>query len=247
MNILNRGGGSMIIKRQFIALWGILLAFLLIVLVLCRIFCFPNGRVAFSAAVNDTDTIFVLDAGHGGEDGGALSRDGDRESEINLAIVKKLDALFQFLGQKTVLTRKEDISIYSDDAQTLREKKASDLRNRVSIVNAAPGGVLISIHQNSLPMVPSVHGAQVFFGSVERSALLALSVQTALNQSVNSGNTKKEKAIDPSIYLMRKAERPAILVECGFMTNPAEVIKLKSPEYQTILAVGIAAGVLCAA
>lgn len=230
------------IKRKSVTLWAVFLSILFSFVY----FFLPAGKPVFSEEGSQTLPVYVLDAGHGGEDGGALSADGDKESEINLAITQKLEGVLQFLGQKTLLTRREDISIYSGDAQTLREKKASDLRNRVAIANSVSGGILISIHQNSLPMVPSVHGAQTFFGRTEHSSTLASCVQAALNRSVNPDNTKKEKAMDPSVYLIKKAACPAILVECGFMTNPTEVNMLKSPDYQTKLAVAITAGVLCA-
>ena len=188
--------------------------------------------------------VYVLDAGHGGEDGGAVSRDGVKESGINLAITRDLDAVLRFLGCDTVLTRADDVSIHSDSAETLRQKKVSDLKNRVALANATPGAVLVSIHQNSLPSAPSVYGAQVFYGTTEPSESLALSVQTALNESVNRNNAKHEKKIDPSIYLMKQVTCPAILVECGFLSNAEETAKLQSKEHQKILAIAVAAGLL---
>lgn len=102
--------------------------------------------------------MIVIDAGHGGEDGGAVAADGTVESGINLAIAQDLDALLRFLGCETRMTRTEDAAIYSDGARTLREKKASDLKNRVALVNETPNAVLLSIHQNSLPASRRVHG-----------------------------------------------------------------------------------------
>ena len=180
--------------------------------------------------------------GHGGEDGGAVSRDGVPESEINLAIAKRTELLLRFLGAETVMTRTDDVSIHSAGADTLRQKKASDLKNRVALVNATPGAVLVSIHQNSLPSVPSVHGAQAFYGTAASSGALALSVQAALNKSVNAGNEKHEKKIDSSIYLMKNVTCPAILVECGFLSNTAETRLLQEPEHQKLIASAIVAG-----
>ena len=187
--------------------------------------------------------VYVLDAGHGGEDGGALSADGAKESEINLAITLRLDALLRLLGADIVLTRTEDVSIYSDGAETLRQKKASDLKNRVALVNETSNGVLVSIHQNSLPSSPRVRGAQVFFGGTEGSEALARSVQSALNECVNAAD-KSEKRIGPTIYLMKHVNRPAILVECGFLSNADEAALLRQPPHQRRLAVAIAAGLL---
>lgn len=228
------------IKRHTLLVFG--LAFLFSLgLALCL--SFPEALPAFHSE-NVGTPIYVLDAGHGGEDGGAVSKDGVKESDINLIITTELDALLQFLGQDTVLTRSDDVSIYSDDAQTLRQKKVSDLKNRVALVNATPGAILVSIHQNSLPQVPSVHGAQVFYGTIPPGEAIAASVQSTLNQSVNNGNEKHEKKIEPTIYLMKNVTCPAILIECGFVSNTAETAKLQEPDYQKTLAVAIAAGLL---
>lgn len=189
-------------------------------------------------------TIWIIDAGHGGEDGGAVAADGTKESDINLAIARRLARLLTLLGEEACMTRTEDISIHDEDASTLRQKKRSDLENRTAIVNGTPNAVLVSIHQNSLPSSVRTHGAQVFYGTHEESAVLAHSVQEMLNRSVNAGNEKREKKIDPTIYLMNHAAAPAILVECGFLSNAAETALLKEENYQQTLAVVIAAGIL---
>ena len=204
----------------------------------------PQVPAAASAAPPRPQTMLVLDAGHGGEDGGAVAADGTVESGINLAIAQDLDALLRFLGCETRMTRTEDAAIYSDGARTLREKKASDLKNRVALVNETPNAVLLSIHQNSLPSSKRTHGAQVFYGKKEGSAEVANAVQLALNQTVNAGNEKTEKAIDASIFLMKNVTAPAILIECGFLSNENETALLKSGEYQQRLAVVIASGLL---
>ena len=185
----------------------------------------------------------VIDAGHGGEDGGAVSADGVIESGINLAVAQNLDALLTLLGENTIMTRTEDISVYSEGAQTLRQKKRSDLENRVALVNGTPNAVLLSIHQNSMPNSTRTHGAQVFFGGIDGSETLAQSVQTALNSAVNNGD-KAAKRISDSVFLMKHVTAPAVLVECGFLSNRAETAKLQQPDYQTKLAVVIAAGFL---
>lgn len=219
----------------------------MLIFFLCSVLClaYPDAVPAFSAQPR-RETVYVIDAGHGGEDGGAVSADGVKESDLNLAIAERTELLLRFLGAQTRMTRTEDTALYSGGAETLRQKKASDLRNRVALVNETPGAVLVSIHQNSLPAVPSVHGAQVFYGKAASGETLAASVQEALNRSVNSGNEKHEKSIDPSIYLMKNVTCPAILVECGFLSNAAETQRLLVPEHQTRLAFTIAAGLLCA-
>lgn len=194
------------------------------------------------AGAGEGHTI-VIDAGHGGEDGGAVSADGVIESGINLAVAQDLDVLLTLLGENTVMTRTEDISIYSEGAQTLRQKKRSDLENRVALVNGTPNAILLSIHQNSLPKAKRTHGAQVFFGGVAGSDMLAQSVQTALNSAVNDA-PKEAKRISDDVFLMKNVTVPAVLVECGFLSNREETEKLQQPDYQTKLAVVIAAGFL---
>ena len=204
----------------------------------------PPEAVETSVSAPTGKTVWVIDAGHGGEDGGAVAADGSKESDMNLAIARRLDALLVFLGEETRMTRTEDISIHDASASTLREKKRSDLENRVGLVNSTQGAILVSIHQNSLPSSKQTHGAQVFYGKKEGSAEVANAVQLALNQTVNAGNEKTEKAIDASIFLMKNVTAPAILIECGFLSNENETALLKSGEYQQRLAVVIAFGLL---
>lgn len=201
------------------------------------------GRPAAVNAAAGCRTI-VLDAGHGDEDGGAVSPDGVVESDLNLAITRRLRDVLLFLGRDTVLTRTGEDAIYSPEAVTLREKKVSDLKNRVALINSKPEAVLISIHQNSMPDHPSVHGAQVFYNGAVSGPRLGETVQAALNGAVNAGNGKNAKAIDSTIYLMKNVQCPAILVECGFLSNRTETGQLLTGGYQLKLAVCIAAGFL---
>lgn len=199
---------------------------------------------AFSYTEMTTDEIIVLDAGHGGSDGGAVSADGTPEDDINLAIVLRLRDLFALMGRQTVLTRTGENSLADPDSATLRQEKVSDTKNRVALINSVSNGHLISIHQNTLPGHPSVHGAQVFYGKVTDSDARAAAVQQALNSVVNVGNEKNAKPIGSDIYIMAHANCPAILVECGFLSNSAETRLLLSPEYQTKLAAAICCGYL---
>ena len=203
----------------------------------------PGRPAAVNAAGAGCRTI-VLDAGHGGEDGGAVSPDGVVESDLNLAITRRLRDVLLFLGRDTVLTRTGEDAIYSPEAVTLREKKVSDLKNRVALINALPHAVLLSIHQNSMPQHPTVHGAQVFSNPQEPAAGLAQSIQQALNLTVNTGNEKTAKAIGNSVYLMKHITCPGVLVECGFLSNSHEAQLLRQPEQQKRLVAAIVAGYL---
>ena len=207
-----------------------------------------HGSAAYTAAfaasaLGDVPTV-VVDAGHGGEDGGAVAADGTAESGLNLAIALRVRDLLSFAGVRTVLTRTDDAAIYDGSAATLREKKVSDLKNRAALVNDTPNAVLLSIHQNSLPSSPATHGAQVFFNGAEGAVPLASGVQEALNQAVNTEKPKSPAAIGSSVYLMQNITAPGVLVECGFLTNEAEAARLKEEAYQLRLAAAITAGLL---
>lgn len=188
--------------------------------------------------------VFIIDAGHGGEDGGAVAADGTAESGINLAVALRLNELLQLYGQQTEMIRTEDVSLHTPELQTFRERKASDLKHRVERVNDRASAVLISIHQNSLPSVPSVHGAQAFYNRSDGAEELAENIQSALNTAINDGNEKKKRAIPEDIYLMNRVSAPAVLVECGFLSNAAETKKLQTSDHQLRLAAAILSGIL---
>lgn len=187
--------------------------------------------------------VLIIDPGHGGIDGGATAADGTVESRINLALGLQLEEIARFLGLETEMTRREDISIHDPEAATIRQQKVSDLKNRVALINSIPGGVLVSIHQNSLPEAKRVHGAQAFFNSAEGSRELALAVQERLNTAINN-QPKQSTAAGKGVYLMANAEVPSVLVECGFLSNDQEAALLQTHEHQTRLALAILSGVL---
>ena len=163
----------------------------------------------------------ILDAGHGGEDGGAVSLSGVPESQINLAIVLKMDDLFGLYGVAPVLLREKDVSLYDDGAVTLREKKVSDLKNRAEAIEAVDHAVLFSIHQNTFSD-RQYHGAQAFYAPTEGSRQLAASIQNAIRMTLQPDNSRQEKKIPDSVYLLNHISCPAVLIECGFLTNPGE-------------------------
>ena len=208
------------------------------------VFCY--GRTAFTAAFapeGEPSLTVVVDAGHGGEDGGAVAADGTVESGLNLAIARRVRDLLAFAGVPAAVTREGEDAIYDPGSETLREKKVSDLHNRASLVNAIPGAVLLSIHQNSLPASPSTQGAQAFYNGREGAEALASSVQAALNGAVNAGHEKKAAQVPGSVYLMKEITAPGVLVECGFLSNPQEAGKLADPQYQRSLAQALCRGI----
>ncbi len=186
---------------------------------------------------------YILDAGHGGEDGGAVSLTGVAESSINLAVTLKLDQLLGFYGLSPILLRDSDISLYDPGCETLRQKKVSDLHNRVATVESTPNAWLVSIHQNTFSN-PAYHGAQVFYRPGEESKAMAELTQGALRQGLDQGNKRTPTQIPDSVYLMKHINCPAILVECGFLSNAAEEAKLRQGGYQTQLALCITSAIL---
>ena len=200
----------------------------------------PTGAMGQGSSVQTV----VIDPGHGGQDGGAVAGDGTEESRINLAISLQLEQLLRFAGVRTELTRQEDVMVCDPGLETMRQRKVSDLHNRASFVNGIPNAVLLSIHQNSLPSSPVTHGAQTFWNRQEGAEALARTLQAGLNPVVNTHRAKEPKPIPDSIYLMNHVDAPAVLVECGFLSNEAELQKLKDTEYQRKMAFAVMGGVL---
>lgn len=200
----------------------------------------PRPSAATVSATASAGQVVILDAGHGGADGGAVSDSGVPESGINLAITQRLGDVLSFCGHTVALTREGEDAL-CDGTGTLRQQKVSDTKKRVELVNGFPHGFLISIHQNSLPGHPTVRGAQSFHNGKGTAETAALSIQQALNDAVNE-REKDARRMDDSIYLMKHADCAAVLVECGFLSNPEETVLLQQPDYQLHIAAAIAAG-----
>lgn len=174
----------------------------------------------------------VLDAGHGGEDGGTTSCTGKLESSFNLEITKRLDDLFHLLGYYTVMIRTEDTSIYTKGG-SIAQKKVSDLKERVRIVNETSGALLVSIHQNHFPD-GKYSGPQVFYATSAESEKLAKLLQVSLIKTLSPGNARREKQ-SKGIYLMDQIQCTGVLIECGFLSNAQEEAKLRTADYQKLL------------
>ena len=178
-----------------------------------------------------TVNTLVIDPGHGGIDGGAISTDGTKESDINLAIALKLRSLAEFIGQKTVMTREDDS--WRTDAASYSEHE--DLVHRTEIINAAPNAILFSIHQNCFPTAqPS--GAQVLYAKNEGSDVLGNLTHNNLISCLDPENRRVAEPASEKLYITANVKCPAILVECGFMSNNFDVLKLKDNSYQLSLA-----------
>ena len=188
----------------------------------------------------DRERCIVIDPGHGGEDGGATSCTGKLERTYNLEISLRLNDLFHLLGYDTRMTRTADTSIYTN-GETIAQKKVSDLKERVRIVNETENALLLSIHQNNFSD-SRYSGAQVFYSGTKGSELLARQLQTNFVSTLNRGSNRKCKKSD-GIYLMEHIDCTGVLIECGFLSNAEEESRLRSTEYQKKLCCVIAATV----
>lgn len=182
----------------------------------------------------------MIDAGHGGVDGGATSCSGALESQINLQIALRLNDLMHLLGYQTKMIRTEDVSVYTS-GETIAAKKVSDLKERVRIVNSIENAVLVSIHQNYFAD-GRYRGAQVFYTGNSDSEKLAKSLQKDMVNSINAGSKRQAKRSD-GVYLMEHIQCPGILIECGFLSNVDEEALLRNPDYQKKLCSVFAAGI----
>ena len=192
----------------------------------------------------DFDTI-VIDAGHGGEDSGAVADDGTLEKDINLDIAIKLNEMLLSSGFHTLMTREKDVAIYDQDKnKNLRQKKVSDMQNRLKIINSSSNNVLVSIHQNKFPE-KKYSGTQVFFSKNNKlSEVLAKNVQLSVKESIQPQNDREIKPATKNIFILHNSKVPAIIVECGFISNDEELAKLNDEEYKSKIAFAIYCGIL---
>lgn len=185
----------------------------------------------------------VIDAGHGKPDEGAESSTGTTEAAINLKIALKLQNLLEQSGTTVILTRSDENAIYNIDSKTLKQKKISDIHNRVKIGNESSADIFVSIHLNKIPE-SQYDGWQTFYkeGSSEGQKL-AVAIQNNLNNSIQKKNNRIAKTID-NIYIINHVEIPITIVECGFLSNPEEEKQLLEDKYQDKLAWGIYNGII---
>lgn len=224
-------------KRYVGQFWVLYIAVAILLIAICT-----GGSRAVTVMVENMpinrDVVFVIDAGHGGEDGGAVSCTGVRESVINLQIALRLEDLMHLLGYETVMIRASDCDLHTA-GNSIGERKLSDLKERVQIVNETENAVLISIHQNMFSE-SKYSGAQMFYNDHCGAKELAQRLQAAFVQMLNPGSNRKCKPVD-SIYLLEHIDRPGVLVECGFLSNATEERKLRDGEYQKQICCVIAA------
>lgn len=205
--------------------------------------------IAFGAFLNNSVTvfsestgvarqhIFVIDAGHGDPDGGTTSCTGVLESHINLQIAQRLNDLMHLLGMETVMTRRDENSVYTE-GNTIASKKVSDIKQRLKMIDDTDNAVVVSIHQNHFAD-SRYSGAQIFYANTEGSDKLAKRMQESFRATINPTSRRQPKKAD-NIYLMQHISCTGILIECGFLSNPQEEYKLRDSGYQKQLSVIIA-------
>lgn len=221
--------------------------FSVVIVSLCLFLIFYTAESSIITSNNfsvNKEITVIVDAGHGGIDGGAVAEDGTAEKDINLPIALYLEAYLSALGVNTKLTRAEDISIHSPHAKTVREIKVSDIHNRMKIIEDTDNCIFVSVHQNSYSN-PKYSGAQVFYSpNTTASAEIADCIQASIVSNLQNDNSRLIKKSTKDIYLLYYAKKPAVLVECGFITNKNELELLKNGEYQRKMAFSIALGIL---
>ena len=217
------------------AVYAVCAVLALAVLLVCGYSAGMLSRTAPAFSDNNPVTV-VIDAGHGGEDGGASSKSGVLESTINLEIAGITNDLLRFAGVRTAMVRTQDVSVYTEGG-SIQQKKVSDLKNRVLRTNQAPNAVLLSVHQNFFTEA-KYRGAQVFYAKTDGSRELAEAMQAALRTGVDPDNHRQAKPTQ-GVYLMEHVNGTAVLVECGFLSNAAETALLQDEGYQQRLSAAV--------
>ena len=232
--------GGVIIKKV-IYIYYIISFLLFLGFVILIVNAYSNVSQTVSTTVNNKTPIIVIDAGHGGEDGGATANN-IIEKDINLSIAKKLEMIFTSNGYEVIMTRTDDNSIGVKDT-TIREQKVSDMKKRLEIYNSNKENIVISIHQNKFQQ-EKYNGTQIFYSTNnEKSSILAENIKTSVVNLLQPNNTRECKKATKEIYLLYNSKVPSVIVECGFLSNKNEAEKLKTDSYQKQLAFTIYLGV----
>ncbi|MFR7854630.1 MAG: N-acetylmuramoyl-L-alanine amidase [Acutalibacteraceae bacterium] len=230
-----KGEWYAVLKRFTLAV-----AMLLCLVLLSGLFVTGEKSANVSAKATQRYTV-IIDAGHGGFDGGAVAPDGTLEKDLNLSVALKLDSVLKIMGYDTVLVRDTDVST-ADDKGTERSQKVSDIKARLRLTEKYKDALFVSIHMNKYTS-PQPHGAQVFYSQVDGSKELAECIQRSITAGVQTDNKRVVKKTTKDIYLLYHAVIPSVIAECGFISNPDDLLKLKSDEYQLKMAAAIAAGI----
>lgn len=198
--------------------------------------------VAVSLGQKQQKTV-IIDPGHGGFDGGAVASDGTVEKEINLNISLTVAKLLKQNGVCVIMTREKDVSTEDTESSEIASKKRSDLKNRLELMKDYPDSVFVSIHLNKFT-TSSAFGSQVFYSDNEEAKMLGDTIQRSIVNLVQHDNMRVNKKATSSTYLLYNATVPAVLVECGFLSNTGELALLKQEDYQQKIAFSIYCGIM---
>ncbi len=230
-------------------LWGDFVKKSLIALILATVVCVTSVllcqiQIVSSNTISvDNLPVIIIDAGHGGEDGGAVGIDGTYEKDINLQISLKLNDLLSIFGYQTHLIRTTDTAIHTL-GDTIRERKVSDIHNRTDTMNLYKNCIYLSIHQNKYSD-SRIWGAQTFYSAnFDESKEIAQFIQNAVSSQLQPENKRHIKKSGTDIYVLYNATKPAVMVECGFVSNQNELSQLKDGIYQNNMALSIATGII---
>lgn len=222
-----------------------ILAIFILILVAGAVFVTVKNEIKNTSATPPlSGKRIVIDAGHGGLDGGAVSKNGVSEKDINLKIAFYLKNYLEKNGAKVIMTRSNDRSLHTDDKGSVKSKKRSDLMTRRNIANNSDADVLVSIHLNFFEQ-SKYKGAQVFYESVHKeSLLLAQKIQSEFKSGLDENNNRQVAKIDSSKIMYQNLLLPAVIAECGFLSNPEEAELLTKKEYQEKVALCISIGII---
>lgn len=220
---------------------GKIIEFIMAVFLLLAVYMYSVGADAIAAHKDREAAWFVvIDAGHGGNDPGKVGINNVLEKDVNLKIAQKLKQLLEAQDIEVIMTRTEDKGLYDE---TDNNKKISDMKKRCEIVNDSGAHLMVSIHQNSY-VSPGVKGAQTFYYSgSEQSRQAAGFIQKNLINTLDKSNGRTEKA-NNNYYMLLNVKCPAVIVECGFLSNPTETALLIEDSYQDSVAWAIHLGIM---
>ncbi len=233
-------------KKRRPLLMTVCVFFLILLFLFCGagIYILSASLPAYRQSGDTQRPLFILDAGHGGEDGGAVGVNGVFEKDLNLAITNTLADMLRAAGARVILTRREDRLLYTEEENIKGHRKEYDLKNRLKVAKEHPEAIFISIHMNTFPE-EKYHGLQVYYAKgQEGSGELAKAIQSAVFLGVQPDNLRKIKPSDSSIYLLHRAVGRAVLIECGFLSNQKECLSLSEKDYQRRLCFSIFCGIM---
>lgn len=202
-----------------------------------------RNAIMAGKAGSDGRKVIVIDAGHGGLDSGCVGVNGVLEKDINLSIAQNLEQLLTLSGFDVVLTRDEDISIYDNGVEGIRNQKISDMENRLDIVKSYPDSMFFSIHQNQYTQ-PEYFGAQMFYTTNNAGNFKLAQIMQRNFAALQEGNDREIKLMDSGLYLFKETTQPALLIECGFLSNEKDAANLSDSEYQKKVAFTIYKGIM---